>query len=244
MRFRLVWALMLVLPTTVFAAPGVGDPVYGATVIKGVTEFEARYGRLMGGAEDGADGLVLEAEHAFSNQFAGAVLVETGRDGNGQRSVNSASIEAIHTLGRVDALALDVALYAEYKYGFRGNSDVLEGKVLLEHRAATFDARLNVISEHALQHSAPVDLSYAASVDWAVIGNDLRLGVAAFGDLGSTQHFGGRQEHFAGPEIKIEVDHFGSGELEVEAGWLRAFGAARDRTQGQARLLISYEMHF
>ena len=66
MRFRLVWALMLALPTTVFAAPGVGDPVYGATVIKGVTEFEARYGRLMGGADDGADGLVLETEHAFS----------------------------------------------------------------------------------------------------------------------------------------------------------------------------------
>lgn len=235
--------VLAALPTIALAAPGVGDPVYGATITKGVTEFEARYGRLTGRANDGADGLVLEAEHAFSNRFASAILVETAREADGRGGLNSASIEATHTVGRVDALALDVAIYAEYKYGFRGNSDVVEGKLLLEHRAATFDARLNLISEHALQSSAPIDLSYAASADWAVIGEDLRLGLAAFGDLGSTQHFGGRQEHFAGPEIKTGIDHFGLGELEVEAGWLRAFGAARESTKGQARLLISYELH-
>ena len=38
------------------AAPGVGSKVYGATVEKGVTEIEARYGRLSGGPASGAGG--------------------------------------------------------------------------------------------------------------------------------------------------------------------------------------------
>lgn len=137
--------ILFCMPTIAFAEPGVGDPVYGATLKRGTTEFEARYGRLTGGPDDRKDGLTLEAEYEFSNRLAAAVLVETARDPGGGRTVESSSIEAIYALGRIKPIALDVALYAEYKHGLRGNDDVLEGKLLLEHRAGPFDARLNLI---------------------------------------------------------------------------------------------------
>lgn len=239
-RFGLYAALILV-PAVAWADPGVGDPVYGATLQRGTAEFEARYGRLTGGSADATDGLTLESEYAFSNRFAAAVLVETAREPGGDRTAQSASVEAIYTLGRIKPLALDVAVYGEYKHGLRGNDDAFEGKVLIEHRAGSFDARLNLISEHALRGGEPVNLGYAASADWALVGDDLRLGVQAFGDLGSTQRFGGRQQAYAGPVIKAGIERIGPGEIEIEAGWLRAFGSARDHADGQARLLVSYE---
>ena len=239
----LIPLLSLAVPAIAHAHPGVGDPVYGATLEDGTTEFEARYGRLTGGSEGGADGMVFEAEHSFSHRFAAATLIETARDPNGQRIVQSASIEAIHTLVHVDALAFDVAVYGEYKFGFHGQDDVAEGKILIEHRAGSFDARVNLIAEKPLRASDPVELGYAVSADWAVLGDDLRVGVAGFGDLGTTSHFGGRQETFAGPEVKTEFE-LGGGELEIEAGWLKAFGAARDVTDGQARFLVGFERRF
>lgn len=36
--------------------------------------------------------------------------------------------------------------------------------------------------------------------DWALIGDEVRLGVAAFGDLGTTNNFGGRREQYIGPK--------------------------------------------
>ncbi len=235
-------AAFTVMPAN--AAPGVGDPVYGATIERGVTEFEARYGRLTGGAADGEDGLILEADHGFSNRFAAAIVLETGRDPGGRRRTNAASVEAIYALGQIRPLALDVALYGEYKYGFRSNADVLETKLLLQHRAGGFDSRLNLIAEKPLAANEPVEIGYAASADWQIAGDDVKLGLTAFGDLGTTRKFGGRHEHFIGPTAKFEVEHLGPGELEIEVGWLRAFGAARDETAGQARLLIDYELHF
>ena len=239
----LVPLIALAMPCIANAHPGVGDPVYGATLEDGTTEFEARYGQLTGGSEDRADGLVFEVEHSFSERFAAATLIETSRDPGGQRIVQSASVEVIHTLGHVDALALDVAVYGEYKFGFHGQEDIAEGKILIQHQAGTFDARLNLIAEKPLRASDPFELGYAASADWAVLGDDLRIGVAGFGDLGTISHLGGRQETFLGPEVKTEFE-LGGGELEIEAGWLRAFGAAHDVTSGQARLLVGFERKF
>lgn len=236
--------LSALIATPVLAAPGVGDPVYGATVEKGLTEFEARYGRLTSGTADGEDGLILEAEHSFSSRFSAALLLETGRDPGGNRQTNALAAEAVYALGKIAPLNLDVALYGEYKYGFRANPDVIETKLLLQHRAGGFDGRLNLIAEKPLAPNEPVEFGYAASVDWQVAGDEVKLGLTAFGDLGTTRKFGGRQEHFIGPTVKFEIEHIGPGELEIETGWLRAFGSARDEADGQARLLLSYELHF
>jgi hypothetical protein len=72
--------------------------------------------------------------------------------------------------------------------------------------------------------------------------DEVRLGLAAFGDLGTLHDIAGRGEAFAGPEAKFEIERVGPG--EIEAGRVKSFGAARDVTDGQARLLISHEARF
>lgn len=226
------------------AAPGVGDPVYAATIDKGLTEFEARYGRLTGGPDNSEDGFVLEAEQSFSSRFSAAALVETSRAAHGSRKVEALAVEAVYALGQIRPLALDTAIYAEFKHGLHGDPDAIELKGLFQHHAGPFDARLNLIAEKPLRSGEAAEFGYAASADWNVIGDEFRLGLAAFGDLGTAHHFAGREEHFIGPEAKVEIERVGPGEFEIEAGWLKSFGAARDVTDGQARLLISYEAHF
>lgn len=244
MRYIGMAALLICVSTAATASPGVGDPIYGATVEKGATEFEARYGRLTNGAADGQDGLVIEAEHAFASNFSLAGLIESSREPGVSRKVEALAIEGVYTLGKVKALNLDTALYAEFKHGLHGEPDAIEAKALFEHRAGAFDGRLNLIAEQPLRNGEKLEFAYAASVDWAVFGDELRLGLAAFGDMGTPEHFAHRKEHFIGPEAKFEIEHLGPGEIEIETGWLRAFGAARDITDGQARLLIGYEAHF
>ena len=240
----MVIAGALLAPAAAWASPGVGDPVYGATIEPGVTEFEARYARLSGGPANGEDGLVLEAEHAFSPRLSVAALVETARTPGRPREVQAVAVEGIYTFGRIAPLALDTAIYVEAKHGLHGEPDAIELKGLFEHRAGAFDGRLNLIAEQPLTAGEPAAFGYAASADWAMAGDELRLGLSAFGDLGTSRSLGGRQEHFAGPTGKFEIEHLGRGELELEAGWLRAFGKARDVTDGQARLLLGYETHF
>ena len=235
-------AVLIALSTSAAAAPGVGDPIYAARIESGVTEIEARYGRLTGGLDDGQDGLVVEVEHAFNSKFSAATLFETNREPDGKRRLNAVAIEGVYGLGKIKPLNLDAALYAELKGGLHGDPDAIEMKALLQHSAGRFDSRLNLIAEKPLRNGEPVEFGYAASMDWA-IADEFRVGLAAFGDLGTSDRFGGRQSHFAGPETKFDIEHVGPGEIEVEAGWLKAFGAASDRTKGQARLLVGYEFH-
>lgn len=234
---------LLGMPATATASSGVGDPIYGAKLYEGLTEFELRHGRLTGCTANGEDGLVFELEHAFSSRLTIAGLVETGRQSENRRAVNALAAEAIYTTGRTDALELDTAVYAEFKHG-QGEPDAIELNGLLEHQAGAFDSRLNIIGERPLRSGDPIELSYAASADWALIGDEIRLGVAAFGDLGTSSNLGGRQEHYFGPAAKFEIEHVGRGKFAVELGYLRAFGAARDRTDGQVRVLIGYEARF
>lgn len=241
-RLAIAGLVLLASSAPAIAAPGVGDPIYGATIENRATEIEARYGRLTGGPADGEDGLVLETEHAFAPNFSAAVLMETGRDPSGTWRVDALAVEGVYALGKFKPLDVATAVYAELKHGMHGEPDAIEAKGLFEHAAGRFDTRLNLIAEKPLRSGEPIEFSYASSVDWAVW-DELRFGLAAFGDLGKSRHFGGRQEHFVGPEMKFDIEHVGPGEIEVEAGWLKAFGAARDRTRGQARLLIGYEFH-
>ncbi|TXC69025.1 hypothetical protein FSZ31_08790 [Sphingorhabdus soli] len=233
-------AIAALSSTAAHAAPGVGEKVYGATVKADVAEIEARYGRIDGGTDDGADALVLEAAYGFSPRFYGAVLVELEKQPGLDREVEAIGFEGIYTLGRV--AGLDAAIYGEYEIGLEG-PDKVETKLLLQKKAGAFDARLNLIAEKHLTGGEPVEFGYAASVDAAVLG-EIRLGAAAFGELGSTRDFLPRKEHFIGPVAKAEIAHLGNGELEIEAGYLFALGEAKDNSDGQWRLLVEYEFTF
>lgn len=235
MRVLFAAALLagLVSATPASAAPGLGDKVYGATVENGVTEFEARYGRLMGDDADGEDALKLEVSHGFSSRFYGAIVGEFEREPHESRELEALAAEGIYTLGQIGGI--DAALYGEYEIGLHG-PDAVETKLLLEKRAGEFDGRLNLIAEKEL-NGEPVELGYAASADVEAVG-ELRLGAAAFGDVT-------HGEHFAGPIIKTEIEHLlGRGELELETGYLFALGKARDETDGQFRLLLEFATHF
>lgn len=243
MRVRIGAALLaaLVAASPAAAAPGVGDKVYGATLEAGETEFEARYGRLAGDEADGEDALVLEAAHHFSSRVYGAVLAEFEREPGEDRKLEAIALEGIYTLGRIGGI--DTALYGEYEAGIHG-PDKVETKLLLQKRVGELDARLNLIAEKELESGEPVELGYAASADVEAIG-EFRVGAAAFGELGSTEHLTTRAEHFAGPIIKTEIEHLpNGGELEIEAGYLFALGKSRDETDGQFRLLLEYAVHF
>lgn len=235
MRLSLAAALLagLVVAAPANAAPGLGDKVYGATVEPGVTEIEARYGRLMGDEADGEDVLKLEVAHGFSRRFYGALVGEFEREAHEDRKLEALSVEGIYALGQVGGI--DTALYGEYEIGLHG-PDKIETKLLLQKRAGEVDGRLNLIAEKPL-NGEPIELGYAASADVKAAG-EFRLGLAAFGDVT-------HGEHFAGPILKTEIEHLpGRGELEIETGYLFALGEARHETDGQFRLLLEYEAHF
>lgn len=232
--FGMIWALMVAAPA--MAQPGLGESVYPATLEPGVTEIEARYGRLTGGPDDGGDALTFELAHHFSNRFYGALLMETAREAHEARKVEAVAAEAIVHLGRIEALGLDTALYGEYGIPRHG-AHTAEAKILIEHRAGPFDSRVNLIAEKSLRSGERVEFGYAASADWRVAG-DFRLGAAAFGDFGES-------DMYVGPIVKTELERLpGHGELEIETGYLFATGNSRKEANGQARLLLEYELHF
>ena len=242
MRRSVVSALLVsaLLADPALAAPGAGDKVYGATVENGITEFEARYGRLVGDEAGGEDVLKLEVAHGFSDRLYGAVVAEIEREPSSSRKLEALSIEGIYALGKIGGI--DAALYGGYEIGLHG-ADAVETKLLLQKRVGEFDARLNLIGEKHLD-GTPVELGYAASADFEAI-EEVRFGLAAFGELGTTKHVTTHAEHFVGPIAKFEIEHLGKdSELEVETGYLFAVGEARRETDGQFRLLFEYETRF
>ena len=221
------------------AAPALAEPsgeISSPVVVKGETEFEAIYGRLSGGPDSSEDILRLEASHSVSDKLRLAIRTELERAPGGPRELAAVSFEAIYDLGRVGGI--DVGLYGEYE-AVRSGTDKLEAKVLLERRAGPFDAKLNLIGAKSLASGTPLEFGYAASADVEAIG-ELRLGVAAFGGLGSTDRFLSHADHYIGPVVKTEIEGLGP-ELEIEAGYLFALGKAKDASDGQFRLVLEME---
>lgn len=248
-RLRLAtWGLSALLLATVatpsIAAPGLGSKVYGARVEAGVTEIEARYGELSGGSADGEAGLVVEVAHGFNDRFYGALLGEFEREPGHDAFLDAAAVEGVYAVGQIPGLGVDVAVYGEYEATLKNEADKIELKALFQKTAGPFDGRLNLIAGRSLASRSVTGFGYAASADWEVI-HDVRLGLEAFGDLGDSDHPGGRQAHFIGPVVEFELDELPlPGELEIRAGYLFPAGAARDETDGQARLSLEWEAKF
>lgn len=248
MRLSICAAVLFggLMATAAHAAPGLGDEVYGATVESGETEFEARYGQLDSGADDGEDNARFEVERGITNRLALAAVVELERDPGGTRRATHLGFEAIYHLGRV--AGIDVAAYQELELGLNGDSYGSETKLLLQKRAGKWDLRFNLVGEKPFDTSAPLEFGYAASADVAV-SQRFRLGITGFGDLGTIHDFGPSSEHFLGPVAKVrmlKLDPDGDGDdhggLTLEAGYLFAIGATNHQTNGQFRLNLEWEM--
>jgi hypothetical protein len=225
--------------------PGLGGEVYGATVEKGETEIEARYGILNGGPDNGGDVIKLEVAHGVTDRLRLAVVGEFGRDPGDSRKFNAAAFEAVYALG--NAGGFDFAAYGEFELAFDGPNEI-ETKLLVERRTGPWDLRLNLIAKKELAANSPVELAYAASADVAVAPK-LRLGFNAFGNLGTFSHFGPAAEHFAGPIATLRLltsDPDGDGDdhggLSITSGYLFALGTTKSKTNGQFR--VNLEMEF
>ncbi len=229
---------------TANAAPGLGSEVYGATVEKGETEFEVQYDRLTGGPENGEDVVTFEAAYGVSNRLRLGVKAEFEREVGSSRKAEELAVEAIYRLGT--AGGIDFAVYGEYALAPHG-ADKIETKLLIQRRSGPWDLRLNLIAEKQLMQGEKVELGYAASADVAVAPR-LRLGVMAFGELGTFSEFAPNAEHFIGPSAKFRLivsDPDGDGDdhggLSLSTGYLFALGTARQETKGQFRLKLEYE---
>lgn len=225
--------------SSLHAAPGLDEIVYGASVEPGVTEFESRYGRLTGDSADGQDALVLELSHGFSSRFYGAALAIFEREPKSFRKLEAFALEGIVPLGRIKPIGVDAAVYVEVEVPIQGTAK-LESKLLLEKRFGAFDSRLNVIAERRLEARAPLEFRYAASADFA-IADEIRIGAEAFGDFGTAQRLTSKGDLFVGPSLAAGLEHVGPGELELRVGYLFAIGRAQTQTDGQLRVGLAYE---
>ena len=116
-------------------------------------------------------------------------------------------------------------------------------RLMYEIRSAR-DTRLAELGaadpEQALARSEPVEFAYAFSLDRAV-SDAVRLGVAGFGELGTSRRLFPASEHYWGPVVKWRPGGAGN-PLKLETGWLFPLGDARSHAKGQLRLNLEWEM--
>ena len=152
------------------------------------------------------------------------------------REAKSIGFEAVYALGETGGVAF--ALYGEYELAFDG-ADKIETKLLVQHRRGPWDLRFNLIAEKEFDSSEPLEFAYAASADVGAVG-ELRFGLQAYGELGSTRRFLPHADHFIGPVAKLEIEGLGP-EFELEAGYLFPLGSASSTSDGQLRLVAGIE---
>lgn len=234
--------------TSAAAEPGLAGKVYSPFIERGVTEFELRGGRLNGGRLDGEQAAIIEVEHGFGDRLSLSALAEVEQHAGESSKIEALAVEGRAYLGKIPWLGVDVGGYLEYEQRLHAESGVIEGKLLLAKRSGAFEGLLNLSAGKALTDKSGEDATefgYAAEASWEVA-HDFRLGLQAFGDLGTDEKFGGRQAHLAGPVARWEFNsHWLRGaEIEVEGAYLLPLGAARDQSDGQIRFVLAYERKF
>jgi hypothetical protein len=229
-------ALIFALPSPALAAPGLGMEVYAAEVEAGEAEAEVHYAALTGGPDDGEDVLKFEAAWSASDRLRIGVTSEFEKEPGLPRKAEALGFEAIYELGKIGPVT--VAAYGEYEVMLNG-PDKIETKLLLQHRSGPVDLRFNLIGEKSLQSGEKFELEYALQADIEVA-DEFRLGVQAFGELGTFDRLFPNTEHFVGPIASLEIEGLGP-ELELQTGYLFALGTARQDTKGQFRLSLELE---
>lgn len=241
------------LAASMFAAPALAEPglankVYSPYVKKGVTEVELRGGRLNGGELDGESGAIVELERGLTDRLSLAVLGEFEHHAGEKTKLDAVAVEGVAYLGQIPGLGVDVGGYLEYEQRIHNESGVLEGKLLFAKQTGRIQTLLNLIASRPLTNKADereTEFGYAAQSTFDA-GHNLQLGVQAFGDLGTSRSFGGRQGHFVGPVAQWEVrpSWANGAELELEAAYLLPVGTSRRETDNQVRFALEFEKRF
>jgi hypothetical protein len=227
--------------------PGLANKVYDPYVKNGVTEVELRSGRLNGGDAARTGGAVVELEHGFSDRVSVAVVAEFERAPDTPSRLDSVGLESVVYLGQIPHLGVDVGAYVEYEQRVNAESGVAEGKLLLARRFGPVQTLVNLIAKKPLSDKHDENAArfgYAAQATVETLPR-LQVGVQAFGDLGTDRSFGGSQSQYFGPVANWEVrPRWAAGEIELEAAYLVALGAAQRETDSQVRFMLEYEHRF
>lgn len=235
--------LTLGLPTVATAEPGLAGTVYSPRSEKGVSEFEVRSGRLVGGPADGRGATVIEYERGVSDALRVSAFAEVEHEA-GRSKVEALGLEGVFTLGQVPGLGIDLGGYLALEQSLQGDGGVVEAKALFAKRAGPFEGRLNLIAETSVSRATDFEFGYAAQATVEVV-DDVELGLQAFGDLGDSHGLGGRRRGYLGPILQIEAGSRAlGGELEFQVGYLFPVGTARADTDGQFRLGVELERKF
>jgi hypothetical protein len=224
------------------ADPRLDEVVYTPYVENHEAELEVRSARELGGLAGGDLDTVFEGEYGLNDRLSLALVGKFQRSAGQPLQMTGLGLEAVTYLGQIPGLGIDTGGYLEYMQGFRGEPDVIEGKLLLAKQVQRFQGLLNLIVERPVsgQGDQFASYGYAASATWRATGA-LRVGAEAFGDLGSDHAFGGRQGAYVGPQLLWEGrPGRGPVELGVDAGWL--FPVGIDRTEARSQLRISLEL--
>jgi hypothetical protein len=241
--------LGLALAGPALADPRLDEVVYSPYVQNHVLELESRWGQEFGPGElQGARTLVEELEAGLNDRVSLAGVLQVERAPGAAERVTGVGLEGIGYLGQIPVVGVDAGLYLEYKKGAGGGDDEGEAKLLLAKTADRFQGLFNFIVERpfgAPRGEAYASYGYAASVTWRTVGA-LRLGAEAFGDLGDDHGFLTRpQGAYVGPQLKWEGHpRFLPVEVDIDAGWLAAVGAARGEAASQARINLEFERRF
>jgi hypothetical protein len=231
------------------ADPRLDEVVYSPYVENHVLEVETRVGQELGAGDlANARTTVVELEAGLNDRASLALVTSITRAPGASDRLTRVGLEGVYYLGQIPGTGVDTAAYLEVAKGIGGETNGLEGKLLLAKTAGRFQGLLNLIVERPLGAPAGEDFAsygYAASATWRTVGH-LRLGVEAFGDFGDDHGFlNGRQGAYVGPQVKWEGRPRGAPvEIEVDAGWLAAVGPDRQEAASQARINVELERRF
>jgi hypothetical protein len=244
MRFVLglaAFAALAFAPMSVSAEPGLGGEVYGAGVTRGQTELELRYAYLNGGEADGEWNVVGEFAHAYTDWWRPAILIEADHEAGENSDLEAVAFENIFDFTGTRDWPVHFGGYVEYEFNTRGESDVLELKLLAERERGPLRLRFNAIGERALGGSDNNDweYGYAAQAMYA-LNDDVRLGLEGYGDAGTDSDFGtDNHSHYWGPAAEFEAFESDKGELEINIGYLAGIDDAE--SDGQFRISLEWE---
>lgn len=226
-------------PGAAWAEPGLAAEVYGPGVERGETELELRSGMLDGGASDGDWRLKAELSHAVTDWWRPGLVAAWSRDG-GQTDFTAFAIENVFDFTATRDWPVHVGGYVEYAWR-QGGADEVELKLLLQRARGPLDLTLNLIAERQVGAASDAwEFGYAGEAAYA-FNQDFALGVQGFGDAGTSEDFGdfGGQAHYWGPFGQFELAHVGTGEVELQLGYL--FGSGGANADGQFRIKLEYE---
>lgn len=244
MKRLLVSALMagsMLAPTAAWAEPGMAAEIYGPAVHQGETELAVRGGVLSGGDADGEWQTKFEAGYAFTDFWRPAIVAELEHEA-GDTEFTAFALENVFDFTGTREWPVHFGAYVEYEVNTQDGADGLELKLLMQRERGPLNLTLNLIGEREVGggSSDTWEFGYAAEAAYT-LNEDFALGVQGFGDAGTDDDFGdfGDHAHYWGPFAQFELAHIGTGEVELQLGYL--VGTGDPEADGQFRFKLEYE---